>query len=59
MKHPKNVNELINSGITLTDTEAKRVEAYLYSIQSPMSRYQMDSAVGRVVAGLPRSFPKG
>lgn len=59
MKLPKHLHELINSGITLTDKEAAAVEEYLFSIQQPMTRYQLNSAVGRVACGLNPSFIGG
>ena len=59
MKLPKHLHELITSGITLTDKEAAAVEEYLFSIQQPMTSYQLNSARGRVAVGLTPSFPKG
>jgi hypothetical protein len=47
MKLPVHLMELINSGITLTDKEAEQVEEYLFSIQSSVSSYQLNSARGR------------
>ena len=36
MKLTKKLNELINSGVTLTKKEAQLVEAYIQSISTPV-----------------------
>jgi hypothetical protein len=56
MKFPSNLNELINSGITLTDKEAQLVEEYIFSIQEKVSPYQLNSSRGRAVIGLGSPF---
>ena len=56
MKFPSNLNELINSGITLTNKEAQLVEEYIFSIQEKVSPYQLNSSRGRAVIGLGSPF---
>jgi len=43
MKKIEQLNELINSGITLTDNEAHKVEQYLWSINKPVSRKYLNT----------------
>ena len=59
MKLTPKLHELINSGITLTDKETEEVERLLWSSQTTMTSYQLNSARGRVAVGLTPSFPKG
>jgi hypothetical protein len=58
MNFSQHLYELINSGITLTDKEAALVEDFLFSIQSPVSSYQLNSVKGRLAVGLPSSLQK-
>ena len=44
MKFPSNLNELINSGITLTDKEAAKVEAYIQHHQQLVSNRYYENA---------------
>jgi hypothetical protein len=63
MLKPKKYNELhlkelINSGITLSKAETKLIEEYLWSTQTVVSPYQLNSAKGRLAVGLAPSFSK-
>ena len=55
LKLSSNLNELINSGITLTDKEAERVEAYIQHHQQLVSNryYENARATAAIRTGVP------
>jgi hypothetical protein len=52
----KRQHRLITSGKTLTAKETEEVERLLWSSQTSMTPYQLNSAIGRAAVGLPPSF---
>ena len=42
MKLTKKLNEIINSGITLTDKETQQVEEYLFSLAKPVKPQHLE-----------------
>jgi hypothetical protein len=56
MKLTPKIKELITSGLTLTKSETELVERYIWSTQTPVSQYQLNSVKGRVAVGLPPSL---
>jgi hypothetical protein len=58
-KKGQRVTELITSGVTLNKAETELVERYIWSTQTTVTPYQLNSVKGRVAVGLSPSLPVG